>query len=238
MTDATTVGAVARLWRYPVKSLLGEPCDKVEVDARGIEGDRVYAIRDAAGKIGSGKNTRRFRQIDGLLSMRATYRGMAVEVQFPDGGALWANDPSMDATLSAVLGQPVALAPEGEIAHFDAAAVHVLSSASLAWLRAAIPDAEIDERRFRANIVLDVAGNGPVEQHWVGKTLRLGDRVELRVTMPTERCAMVSLPQRGLSGDPRILRQIIESADLLLGVYAEVTIPGTVRRGDAALLID
>ena len=41
---------VAALWRYPVKSMLGERCDELEVDARGAAGDRLYAVRDAEGK--------------------------------------------------------------------------------------------------------------------------------------------------------------------------------------------
>ena len=55
------VGTVSRLWRYPVKSMLGEECRELAVEARGVAGDRLYALRDAEGKLGSGKNTRRFR---------------------------------------------------------------------------------------------------------------------------------------------------------------------------------
>ena len=64
---------VAALWRYPVKSMLGERCQSLALTARGVEGDRLYAIRDADGKFGSGKSTRRFRRIDGLFAFHAVY---------------------------------------------------------------------------------------------------------------------------------------------------------------------
>jgi len=80
-------GTVARPWRYPVKSMLGEECDHLDVDQRGAEGDRLFAVRDADGKFGSGKTTRRFRKTDGLF-------GFAVH-----------------AALSEALGQPVTQRP-------------------------------------------------------------------------------------------------------------------------------
>ncbi len=78
------IGSVATLWRYPVKSMLGEPREYLDIDTRGVVGDRRYAIRNAEGKLGSGKSTRRFRRIDGLLRFRAAYNGDAAEITFPD----------------------------------------------------------------------------------------------------------------------------------------------------------
>jgi hypothetical protein len=74
------VGRVGRLWRYPVKSMRGEECREIEVGARGFEGDRVFALQDAAGKLGSGKDTRRFRNLDGLLAFCARYGGDASRI--------------------------------------------------------------------------------------------------------------------------------------------------------------
>jgi uncharacterized protein len=55
------LGSIERLWRYPVKSMLGEQCDTLAINHRGVEGDRLFAIQNLQGKFGSGKNTRRFR---------------------------------------------------------------------------------------------------------------------------------------------------------------------------------
>ena len=45
---------MTELWHYPVKSILGERCAEVVLEGRGILGDRLYAVRDGDGKLGSG----------------------------------------------------------------------------------------------------------------------------------------------------------------------------------------
>ena len=67
------VGAVTRLWRYPVKSMRGEQIGQALVDRRGLVGDRRFAVWDAEGRFGSCKNSRRFRRMDGLLDFRSGY---------------------------------------------------------------------------------------------------------------------------------------------------------------------
>ena len=59
--------------RYPIKSLLGERLVTVDVGDRGLAGDRLWAIRDGDGKLGSGKNTRRFRRMLGLFELRGHF---------------------------------------------------------------------------------------------------------------------------------------------------------------------
>lgn len=216
------LGVVSGLWRYPVKSMLGEQCARVELDARGVQGDRLYAVRDAEGKLGSGKTTRRFSHIDGLFAFRAEDG----QVVFPDGRRLAFGHHGIDEALSGALALPVRLAREDGIPHFDSAPVHFVTTASLRWLQA-------DERRFRPNIVVDAPGEGPVEQRWIGKTLRIGDSVMLRVIESTERCVMTTFAQSDLPADPGLLKRIGRAADLQFGVYAEVVHPGTIACGDA-----
>ena len=225
--------SVATLWRYPVKSMLGEPCDVVEIDARGVRGDRRFAVRAADGKFGSGKNSRRFRLIEGLFTFGARLAGEWPEITFPDGRCLRGDDPAIDSTLSAVLGMPVTLAREAEISHFDASPIHLVGSRSLDWLRSRLPESRVDERRFRPNITLITDQS---ELSWVGRTLQIGNSVKLRVTAPTGRCVMTTSAQTDLPFDPKILRCIAQEADEDFGVYAEVLQPGRVARGDPVTL--
>jgi len=230
-----TLGTIARLWRYPVKSVGGEECERLDLDARGVAGDRRYAIlRD--GRIGSGKTTRRFRQVDGLLGLKAAYRADIPEIILQDGSRVLGTDPNVHAALSNALGLSVTLAREDAVPHLDAGPVHLITTAALAWLRAALPDSQIDERRFRPNLVIEAPGAVQVEQEWIGKILAIGDRVRLRVADPTERCRMVTLAQPGLPPDPRVLASIIRDADSGFGVYAEVVVPGAIARGDCCRL--
>ena len=64
---------VQQVWRYPVKSLGGERVAASLVNDRGLLGDRLWAVRDEDGKLGSGKDSRRFRRMEGLLGVSARY---------------------------------------------------------------------------------------------------------------------------------------------------------------------
>ncbi len=224
-------GVVLTLWRYPVKSMLGERCEHLALDARGVEGDRLYAIRDAGGKFGSGKSTRRFRRIDGLFEFSAVYEGGVPVIIVPDGRRLRGDDPTIHDALSTALGQPVTLAREAAISHLDAGSVHLLTTASLAWLGDRLPGGRLDERRFRPNVLIDAPGARLLEREWLGRTLALGD-LRLAVREPAERCVMVDFPQSELPEDPRVLRTLAQAAGSEFGVYADVLVPGRVSVGD------
>jgi len=234
----THVGQLAQLWRYPVKSLLGERCAEAPVGLRGVAGDRLYAVRDAQGKLGSGKNTRRFTRIDGLFGLSAFYEGDVPCIRLPSGELQRADAPGVHAALSAQLGQPVTLAHEDTVSHFDDAPVHLLTTASLRWLQAQLPDSDIDVRRFRPNLLLDIPGCALREPSWIGRCLRIGDALELELIDATERCVMVTLAQAELPEDAAVLRALAEQAQRRLGVYARVRVPGVAREGDSVKLLD
>jgi uncharacterized protein YcbX len=115
----------------------------------------------------------------------------------------------------------------------DDAAMHLLSTASLAAASAAAgAAARWDRRRFRPNVLIDAGVEGFVDDDWVGATLRIG-QVEVAVDKPTTRCAMISRAQAGgLDRDPEVVRSLRRSHQLKLGVSATVQRPGTVNVGD------
>ncbi|UXA17008.1 MOSC domain-containing protein [Mycobacterium sp. SMC-4] len=115
-------------------------------------------------------------------------------------------------------------------AFVDLGPVHVLSTASLRNLS---PDGKpYDVRRFRPNVVVDIGGDGYFpEAAWVGGQVRLGS-VVLAVTNPTIRCVVPTRPQPGVELDTSLTRQLAQRTNRFLGVYADVTRPGTVSVGD------
>jgi uncharacterized protein YcbX len=132
----------------------------------------------------------------------------------------------------------------------DYAPVHLLTGASLARLRALYPAGQIDSRRFRANLLIDLAGEVAafVENAWVGKTLLIGESVRLRVSNPAPRCVVPTLPQADLGQDVGILRALATHnlppipalggvPQPSLGAYASVEQPGPIRRGDPVRLM-
>lgn len=229
-------GVIRELWRYPVKSMSGERCDSLRLEARGVQGDRQFAVTTSDGKPGSGKNTRRFRKVDGLLDFTASRSGPSLRIRSPSGEALDGDDADVHLALSEALGQPVTLRREGAASHLDAAPVHLITSASLRWLESALPDAGISARRFRPNLVIDWPGDRPVEAAWAGMRISIGNQVKLAVSAATERCGMVALGQGDLPRDARVLRHIVQRAESHFGAYAQVVVPGVVRLDDPVVI--
>lgn len=229
------VGTVVELWRHPVKSMLGERVTALELNARGAVGDRVWAVRAPDGRLGSGKTSRRFLRMDGLLRMRAGIDAGEPVVTLASGDRFRGDDPRLVEAIGAVVGLPVALVTEDGVPHVDDAPVHVMTTSSLAaWAASAGMD-RVDPRRARPNLVVAVDAPGRVEDGWCGRTLALAG-VRLRITERTERCVMVTAEQDGLDHDSRLLRTLAPH-DRCVGVYAEVLEGGCVTEGDDVRLV-
>lgn len=235
--DTSCAGRVTQLWRYPVKSLVGERLRAAEVDARGVAGDRLWCVRDADGKFGSGKTTRRFRRMDGLLALSAAYEADVPVITFPDGRRIRGNDATVDEALTAHVGRPVSLRREDEVSHFDEGPIHLITIASLLEL-AHVRGAAVDPRRLRPNVVLDTGDHvGLLEDEWIGRRLAIGGQLVLSIRSAMTRCVMVDLPQVDLAADSGLMRAIRDLNDTRLGVVAEVVFAGAIGYGDVAYLL-
>lgn len=232
----TPAGRVAALRRYPVKSLLGERLDSAAVDVRGLVGDRLWSVRDPDGRLGSGKTTRRFRRMDGLLELSARYDADVPLITFPDGRRVRGDSPQVHAALSEHLHRPVRLAREEDVSHFDEGPLHLVTTRSLEALGRA-HGRRVDARRTRANLVLTGGDGAFPELAWVGRRLRVGREVVVTVRDVMPRCVMVNAAQEDLPGDPDLLRSIGEVSAGALGVVADVEQGGTVSVGDLATLL-
>lgn len=227
---------VLELWRYPVKSLQGERLGTAEIGPLGIAGDRGWALFDL--ETGLGLTARRLPRL--LFARGRLGPGGTAEVVLPDGTVTADDD-----VLSGWLGRPVALReatgarPRYESPDDDeetggwhswegaAGALHDDASARVSLLSTGTAG-EWDPRRFRANVLLDGAG----EDDLVGGRVRLGS-VVLRVGGGIPRCVMVTRPQPGgIEKDPTVLRRIHRERDGRLAVGAAVAVPGTVSVGD------
>ena len=121
-SQPTQIGSVVSLWRYPVKSMIGEELPASDVTERGLLGDRAYALVDVeTGKVVSAKNPRRWAN---LFDFRAALVNPpqppesipAARITFPDGTMATTDHADAEACLSTKLGRPVRLAssvPEG-----------------------------------------------------------------------------------------------------------------------------
>jgi len=264
----TASSSVVSLWRYPIKSMMGEELNATEVTERGLLGDRAYALVDGSdGKVATAKNPRKWPR---LFDFRATFiepprtaaKMSQVRIALPDGTTVNSDHRDLNRILSDALNREVTLGAaqrgavnaeeywpdmEGldhrdtvtdftlpEETFFDCAVVHLLTTATLDRLRELYPQGRFEVRRFRPNIVVQLASSEKsfAENAWVGHSLIVGDDVRLDVTGPCGRCVMTTLPQGDLPMDPGILRTAAQHNQVNVGVYAAVLRGGTIHRGD------
>ncbi len=111
--------------------------------------------------------------------------------------------------------------------------IHIITSASMDWLRNLLPRADWDLRRFRPNIVIetDRKFTGLVEQGWIGKVLQIGG-LEVDCTGTAIRCGAVTREQAGLPDDKTMLRTVVKEADQNVGVYARAELEKFISVGD------
>jgi uncharacterized protein YcbX len=188
-----------------------------------------------------------------------------VRITLPDGVVVDSDAPDIAAILSRAVGRPVtlesvpprepmleeywpdieglpyreAITDEATLGgtFFDAAPIHLLTSATMRRLRESLPGAVVDARRFRPNVVIDMGdASGFLEDAWARGRLAIGPEVRLDVTRPCVRCVMTTLPQDGLPGDSDILRAAARHNRGCAGVYASVARGGTIRRSDVVTL--
>jgi uncharacterized protein YcbX len=185
--------------------------------------------------------------------------GGEVVISLPHGAITGSADPNVDTVLSEWLGYAVRLvaAEPGERSTYemgvdfeddshpdvhqwqgpqgtfhDTRPVHLLSTATLAAMRAEHPSGQFEVERFRPNLVVEAEGEGFVEQGWMGATLSIGT-AQFQVEKPTGRCVMTTRPQVGLPRDLDILRTIDRVNDGNLGVHLQVVREGQVSVGDS-----
>ena len=121
----------------------------------------------------------------------------------------------------------------------DAAPVHLLTTASLTAAQDWVGGEEIDRRRFRANVIVELDDPEPfAEAGWVGRALALGaDGPVLSVVSPTERCAITTFDPDTLERDTRVLAGLARARENLFGVYARVARPGWAQVGAPVALV-
>jgi uncharacterized protein len=115
MDASEPVGTVRALWRFPVKSMLGEELDAAELSEGGVIGDRAYALVDTdTGKVASAKHAKLWPD---LLKCRAAFvepprrgaEGPPVRIELADGTSVLSDAPDVDTVLSRFFGRDVEL---------------------------------------------------------------------------------------------------------------------------------
>lgn len=194
------------MWRYPVKSMAGEPLEAADVGWHGLEDDRRWAfVRDDVPRSGFPWLT--IRERSELVLYRPRVDGARVLVRTPAG-------KEVD-VLELELGRAIKL----DRGAFDSAPLSLITTASVA---------SYDVRRFRPNLVIESAVG---EEEWIGSELEIGG-LRLRVDRPDARCVIVNVDPDTGERDPRVLKAVAPC----IGAYGSTVRPGRVAVGDAVIL--
>src|SRR5436190_5850942 len=258
------VGKIDSLWRYPVKSMRGEELNEAFASLSGIYGDRLFAFESSASPKGFPYLTAREQQR--LLQYRPHFRHpdkaarpvnlteaesmganpvwadpaeLMVDVETPDGKTLGIDDPDLMDMLRTDIDQKRQLTlMRSERALTDCRPVSIFSLQSARQLEqeTGVP---IDKRRFRANVYVDLtAGGGFAENEFVGRSLRIGPKVVVRILERDARCVMITLDPETTERTPEILKKVAQAHEGMAGVYGAVMVEGMLHKGDPVEVLD
>ena len=208
---------VEGLWRYPVKSLAGEPIERAVLTPTGIPGDRIVHVRGPEG-------VRTSRRQHRMLGRRGTLG--------PDGqplvnGLPWQSEEVL-ALVRKAAGEDAWLGAYDGPERFDILPLLVATDGAVAAFGR-------DIRRLRPNILIGGV-DGMDEVGWEGAELHIGEAV-IRLDSLRGRCPMTTVDPDTLERDPEVLRDIGRRFGGRLALNAAVTRSGVVRIGDGVKLV-
>jgi len=262
----SVVGRIKNIRRYPVKSMGGEELREVFVGFPGVYGDRAYAFRSSAAPKGFPHFTAReqeqmpryhaaYRHAErmatppnlaeaealgsGVTPLYADPADRIVDVTTPSGELLPVDDPRLiDFLREGARQRPDLVLLRSERALTDCRPVSLISLQTVRQLSREV-GVELDQRRFRANFYVDLEGDaGFSEDAWVGRRLRIGEKVEVAVMARDSRCKIITLDPETGECNPDVLRSVAKSHGGTAGVYAAVLVEGVIRNGHALALLD
>ncbi|KAA0547143.1 MOSC domain-containing protein [Bacillus sp. BGMRC 2118] len=117
---------VTSIWRYPVKSMMGEELNECEVTEKGLVGDRAYGVIDQeTGKLANAKNPMKWPNMF-QYAAKFTYSPLSnesippVKITLPNGYSLLSTDSETDTILSDSFNRSVHLStPTSQAVQFE-----------------------------------------------------------------------------------------------------------------------
>lgn len=209
---------VEQLWRFPVKSLRGEPIESAVLTEDGVAGDRLVHIRQRANVV-TGRTRHRLLGLAGSTAADGT--------PLIDG-IPW-NDPAAAAAIREAAGQGAEAVFYPGRERFDVLPLLVATDG-------AIDAFGHNGRRLRPNIV--IAGvPGLQERSWPGKALRIGE-VLIGLYSLRFRCIVTTIDPDSGEQDLDVLRRIQHEFGGKLALNCWVAQGGVIRVGDAAEIVE
>ena len=270
--SATNIGGqmayIAALYRYPVKGLTPEECEKLTVlDEGRVGGDRVLGMRFADTEAADDVWSRKHGMValintPGLARLRVAFDANSMRLSIRDGDSVLADEilnPEGRRRIAATLADYVITLDENPLtSHPERMPLRVVGDGrspryhdeepgrvtlhgrgSLQALETALGN-EVSELRFRSNIAVD--GLSPwEEQDWVGRKIRIG-AVEFAVVKPKTRCLATHANPRTGERDLPILTTLTQKLGQENPTFSVAMVPsragGEIRLGDEVVVVN
>jgi uncharacterized protein YcbX len=175
----------------------------------------------------------------GANPVSADLTELMVDVETPSGETLAIDDPALIGTLRNGIDQKHQLTlMRSERALTDCRPVSIFSLQSARQLTEET-GTPVDKRRFRANIYVDLtSAKGFAENEFVGRSVRIGPKVVVRILERDPRCMMITLDPDTGEKTPAILKEVAQAHEGMAGVYGAVLVEGTLRKGDPVEVLE
>lgn len=238
------VGTLAALYRFPVKSMQGQPLTKAHIYWHGIDGDRRYAFVCSNNRSGfpwlTGRQISEMVHYAPRFESPADVKNSAVTVTTPSGQTMAITDDALREELAAAYGDDVHLIKIGRGA-FDSQVLSLMSLATLDALSEASGVAP-DRLRFRQNVYLDTKDPTPfIEERWQNRQLQIGvgdSAVRIRVNRRIPRCVMINIDPISAERNANVLKTVAQTRDSCAGVHTTPEVVGHVQVGDPVYLLE
>lgn len=236
------IGQIEAIYRYPVKSMRGEPLDAATLGWHGVDGDRRLAFRrlDERGENPWLTASKLPELILFTPQRREDGNGEALptHVRTPEGEEMPVLGEALAAEVGRRYGAPVQMM---RLKHgiFDDASISVITSDTVREI-GRLAGRSTDVRRFRPNIVVRSTRAVPFEEdQWLGGVLTFGegdDAPAVTVTMRDLRCVMVNLDPDEGSSAPEVMKAVVRANQNHAGIYGTVTRSGRLAVGQTIVL--
>ena len=237
----TAIAKVEAIFRYPVKSMRGQPLQRASIGWHGLQGDRRFALRRVEDR-GAFPWLSASRLPELLLftpeRQNSADDELPTHVRPPDGLSLPIFGEELASEIKVRYGAPVEmmLMKHGI---FDDASISVIALDTIEEI-SNLAGRHADIRRFRPNVVVRLLQSAPFqEDQWIGGELRFGEgdgSAEVAVTMRDLRCSMVNLDPDSAASTPDMMKAIVRANQNHAGVYGTITRVGIVAVGQAVYL--
>jgi uncharacterized protein len=239
---AIEIGQIEAIFRYPVKSMRGEPLAAATLGWHGLDGDRRLAFRRLEERGGFPWLTA--SKLPDLILFTPQRReggngeGLPTHVRTPEGEEMPLFGEALAAEVGRRYGSPVQMM---QLNHgiFDEASISVIASDTVREI-GRLAGRNADVRRFRPNIVVRSTRAVPFEEdQWVGGVLTFGEAdaaPAVTVTMRDVRCAMVNFDPDGGKPAPEVLKAVVRANQNNAGIYCTVTRIGRLSVGQTIVL--